>query len=155
MSSGLSKPLICLPLESESPIFKLFKKESFGFVFILLACFNIPLADVLALDNFSAHIISSKLTSPPEAISLQIASSLNLYWVESIRKTHLIYLFSLCMLHYLPMKKLEIELSNLLLEDSCAIPSLLSYFQSEYCPFTSTYIKKTCVCLLPLYGSLQ
>ena len=116
ISSGLSKPLTCLPLESESPMFKLLRKESFGFVFILLAFFSIPLAEVFAFDNFSAHIISSKLTSPPEAMSLQIASSLNLYWVESIRKTHLMYLFSLCMLHYLHLDRgfVECGFSNLL-----------------------------------------
>lgn len=81
------------------------EKRIIRVVFILLAFFNIPLAEVFAFDNFSAHIISSKLTSPPEAMSLQIASSLNLYWVESIRKTHLMYLFSLCMLHYLHLDR--------------------------------------------------
>ena len=42
---------------------KNFKHEPSSSVFNLLAELSIPLADVFALDNFSAQIISSKLTS--------------------------------------------------------------------------------------------
>ena len=56
----------------------------FGSVDILLAVFSIPLAAVFAFASFSAQIISSRLTSVPEAISLHIASSLKRYCVDSI-----------------------------------------------------------------------
>ena len=42
---------------------------------ILLAVLNIPLADVLRLESFSAQIISSSDTSVPAAIDLQMPSS--------------------------------------------------------------------------------
>ena len=46
-----------------SPMSRYFKHVPSSSVDNLLAELSIPLADVFALDNFSAHIISSKLTS--------------------------------------------------------------------------------------------
>jgi hypothetical protein len=53
--------------------------DSLGFVVILLAVLSIPLAAVFAFASLSAQIISSRDTSEPDAISLHIASNLNLY----------------------------------------------------------------------------
>jgi hypothetical protein len=60
-------------------MFNSFRKESVGFVLILLALLSIPLAEVFDFDSLSAQIMSSKLTSVPEAISLQIASNRKRY----------------------------------------------------------------------------
>jgi hypothetical protein len=55
-------------------MFKNFKQDPSGSVASLLAAFNIPLADVFLLDNLPAHIISSKQTSCPDAMLLQMPS---------------------------------------------------------------------------------
>ena len=74
ISSAPPKPFLCL-LGSESPISKYLRKVQSLSVVSVLAELNIPLADVFALDNFSAHIISSNVTSVPAAIDLQIPSN--------------------------------------------------------------------------------
>ena len=60
-------------------MFNSLRKESVGSIDNLRALLNIPLADVFDFDNFSAHIISDKGTSTPEAMSLQIASKRRRY----------------------------------------------------------------------------
>ena len=81
ISSAPLKPFL---FELGSPKSKYFKQDQSGSVAILLAELNIPLADVFALANFVAHIISPMLTSVPDAMSLQMPSSLRRYWVDNI-----------------------------------------------------------------------
>ena len=63
---------------------KYLRKVESGSVANLLADDNIPLAEVFAFDNFCAHIISSILTSDPDAIDLQIPSNRRRYAVDNI-----------------------------------------------------------------------
>ena len=63
---------------------KYLRKVESGSVDNLLAEDNIPLADVFAFANFVAHIISSILTSVPDAIDLQISTNRRRYAVDNI-----------------------------------------------------------------------
>jgi len=65
-------------------MFKYLRKESSSLEANRLADCNIPLADVFAFANFSAHIISSNPTSCPAAIDLQMSTNRRRYAVDNI-----------------------------------------------------------------------
>ena len=77
------KPLLCF-LESEFPIFKYLRKESSSLEAKRLADCYMPLADVFAFANFSAHIMSSNPTSCSAAIDLQMSTNRRRYAVDNI-----------------------------------------------------------------------